>query len=146
MLFNSWEFAILLLATAGLYYLPVGGRTRRVWQVLLLLCASAVFYAWENPRLLLLLACSCLTNAVAVERILFHKVRDDGRRSARRWLHGAVAVNLGLLAFFKYAGFLAGLLPEGWLGTEVLEWVRGIPLPVGISFYTFQGISLVVDT
>ena len=43
MLFNSWEFLIVLLVTVPLYYLPLGGLRRRVWQVLLLLAASAVF-------------------------------------------------------------------------------------------------------
>ncbi|BCX48315.1 alginate O-acetyltransferase [Haloferula helveola] len=171
MFFHSWEFLILLVATAVAYYLPVVCGRRRVWQVSLLLIASAVFYAWENPKLLLLLGVSCVINAVAVERILFWKSKVASSRRegtekeadaleqdapsarerhlehrARRWLVGTVAANLGLLAFFKYAGFIAGWLPEGWMGKSMLEWLRGIPLPVGISFYTFQGISLVVDT
>lgn len=154
MLFNSWEFLILLAATATLYYLPIGGFRRRVWQVGLLLAASAIFYSWENPKLLLLLGFSCLLNAVAVERILFWKEghaaggKDPGRGNvrAKRWLFCTVAANLGLLAFFKYAGFLVGLLPEVFFSESVRLWFSDIPLPVGISFYTFQGISLVVDT
>lgn len=156
MLFNSWEFLFLLLATFTLYYgLPGGGR---VWQVGLLLVSSAVFYAWEEPRLLFLLGASCILNAVAVERITFWKSggpapapgneRSDEARAVRlagRWLRWTVAANLGLLAFFKYAGFLASLAPDGWITSEWLRWLGGIPLPVGISFYTFQGISLVVD-
>jgi len=74
MLFNSWEFLILLAVTVCLYYAPwAGGRNGKTWQVLLLLVASAVFYAWEEPRLLYLLGASCLLNALAVERILFWK-------------------------------------------------------------------------
>ena len=84
MLFNSWEFLILLLITVPLYYLPMGGSRRRVWQIALLLAASAVFYAWEEPRLLILLAFSCVANAVAVERILFwkNKIRCFGESVA----------------------------------------------------------------
>jgi alginate O-acetyltransferase complex protein AlgI len=192
MFFNSWEFLILLLATLSLYYLPLTGSARRVWQVLLLLVASALFYAWSEPRLLILLGASCLLNAVAVERILFWKARSseeelkadgcelqaalnaDGCKlqvaeesssapasgsqlatlqqatcnhssKARRWLFWTVALNLAFLAFFKYAGFLAGLLPETPITDSLKHWAIGIPLPVGISFYTFQGISLVVD-
>jgi alginate O-acetyltransferase complex protein AlgI len=178
MLFNSWEFLILLAATFPLYYLPVGGSRRKVWQVLLLLAASAVFYAWEEPRLLLLLGVSCIVNAVAVERILFwkskfaclsesanegskepraatgpcasmetpeHRNTGTPARKARLWLFWTVALNLGFLAFFKYAGFLANLLPDTPATDAVKLWFSGIPLPVGISFYTFQGISLVVD-
>ncbi len=188
MLFNSWEFLILLLVTVPLYYLPVGGSRRRVWQVGLLLVASAVFYAWEEPRLLLLLFASCIFNALAVERILFWKAvgrtqpdpptspssaggyssssqgqsvprralaamrRESGRiepsppyQRAKRWLFWTVALNLGFLAFFKYAGFFADCLPETPFTETLKHWFNGIPLPVGISFYTFQGLSMVVD-
>ena len=179
MLFNSWEFLVLLLVTLPLYYLPLR-RGRIVWQVSLLLVSSAIFYAWEEPRLLLLLGASCLLNAVAVERILFWRNRiilDDGslilneevrssdrawsadaspiqdskskiRNSearARRWMFWTVTFNLVFLAFFKYAGFIVEQLPIGWLHVAAVDWLRDIPLPVGISFYTFQGISLVVD-
>ena len=175
MLFNSWEFLILLAVTAVLYYAPWSkGRHGKVWQVLLLLAASAVFYAWENPRLLILLGASCLFNAVAVERILFWKnkiiLNDEGlilnendvrkgeasiqhptsniqnsESRARAWLVGTVALNLAFLAFFKYAGFFSDLLPAGLLPASWKTWLTDIPLPVGISFYTFQGISMVVD-
>lgn len=182
MLFNSWEFLALLLVAFGLYYLPVPGMRRKTWQVVLLLAASAVFYAWNEPRLLVLLTVSCFLNAVAVERILFWKNKiqcfgssaaaatpgvsaeetgsalgatEDQKhrnteapiyaRKARSWLTGTVALNLGFLAFFKYAGFLAGLLPETLASETLKHWLSDIPLPVGISFYTFQGISLVVD-
>ncbi len=191
MLFNSWPFLTLLLITLPLYYLPFGGSQRRVWQVGLLLAASAVFYAWEEPRLLILLGLSCLGNAIAVERILFWKAKGlsclnsiippsstggfvcpslrkdilqdaidaEGRAlghcgtdrshssdsKARLWLFWTVALNLGFLAFFKYAGFISALLPETQVTKSLTQWATGIPLPVGISFYTFQGISLVVD-
>jgi alginate O-acetyltransferase complex protein AlgI len=80
MLFNSWEFLILLVVTIPLYYLPIQGSSRKLWQVTLLLAASAVFYAWEEPRLLILLGTSCLLNSLGVERILFwknRKILDD---------------------------------------------------------------------
>lgn len=154
MLFNSWGFLCLVAVVLPLYYLPVPMGVRRLWQVLLLLAGSAVFYAWENPRLLILLFASCAVNVLAVERILFHRLTTNGPEEgaeapsnprAKRWLVGAIVANLGFLAFFKYSGFLCDLFPSGWLPTGWREWIRGIPLPVGISFYTFQGISLVVD-
>lgn len=194
MLFNSWEFLVLLVVTLPLYYAPISGHARKIWQVLLLLAASAVFYAWEEPRLLYLLGASCLLNAIAVERILFWKTvqgaevrgqksevreqrsgvrsqesevgeqRSGGIRAgdshsiqhskskiqnseahARHWLCATVALNLAFLAFFKYAGFLTNLFPDALFPASWKLWLSGIPLPVGISFYTFQGISLVVD-
>jgi len=182
MLFNSWEFLILLAVSFSLYHLPVPGMRRKSWQVTLLLASSAVFYAWNEPRLLLLLGASCVLNAVAVERILFWKSRcaanelqADGCRlrvddessvalhiesqpatsqqatsnnslaKSRTWLCATVALNLGFLAFFKYAGFIASLFPDSLFPVSWNLWLQDIPLPIGISFYTFQGISLVVD-
>lgn len=153
MLFNSWSFLSLLLITVSLYYAPFSGSTRRIWQVTLLLTASAVFYAWNEPRLLILLFSSCLVNAIAVERIIFWKSQHSpGDREktkdlkrARRWLVTTVALNLAFLAFFKYSGFISDFMPEHMLPSNVKAWLSAIPLPIGISFYTFQGISLVVD-
>jgi alginate O-acetyltransferase complex protein AlgI len=143
MLFNSFQFLILLAIVLPLYYLPLTGKRARVWQIVVLLTASAVFYAWENPRLLILLSASCLVNALAAERIIAHQ-RDESR-AARHWLVGAVVVNLTLLAFFKYAGILLGLLPSGIVPASVVQWVLSIPLPIGISFYTFHALSLLID-
>ncbi|MBB5353633.1 alginate O-acetyltransferase complex protein AlgI [Haloferula luteola] len=140
MLFNSFEFLALLALTFVLYYLPMPGR--RQWQVGLLLVSSALFYGWGAPELLPLLALSCLLNAAAAGRIL--RLRRQGEDApARRTMKATVIANLGLLALFKYAGFFAGQVPG--LPPTWVEWARGIPLPVGISFYTFQGISLVID-
>ena len=143
MLFNSFPFLVLLAIVLPLYYLPLAGKWAKVWQIVLLLAASAVFYAWENPRLLILLGVSCLVNAVAVERIIFHQ--RGGSPAARHWLTGAVIVNLVFLAFFKYAGILLGLLPAGIVPVSAVQWVRSIPLPIGISFYTFHALSLLID-
>lgn len=78
--------------------------------------------------------------------------RESGRiepsppyQRAKRWLFWTVALNLGFLAFFKYAGFFADCLPETPFTETLKHWFNGIPLPVGISFYTFQGLSMVVD-
>lgn len=146
MLFNSFPFLVLLAVTLPLYYLPIQGARGRVWQVCLLLVASSIFYAWEIPGLLLLLGISCVFNAFAVERILSHqRGKIDNPPAARHWLVATVVLNLAFLAFFKYAGILTGLLPAGWIPEETLRSIRSIPLPIGISFYTFHALSLVVD-
>ena len=144
MLFNSFQFLLLVAITLPLYYVLGWTRWARLWQVSLLLIASAVFYAWGNPALLPLLGFSCLLNAVSSGRILHFRHRDDEAR-AKQWMQGAVIINLLLLAVFKYAGFLCGLLPESIMPAEWLQRAKSVPLPIGISFYTFQGISLVVD-
>jgi len=65
---------------------------------------------------------------------------------ARFWLTLGVAANLGLLGFFKYSGLLFLTFLGEHAGSERSQFVLSIPLPIGISFFTFQGISLLVDT
>ena len=143
MLFNSWEFAVLLAVTFALYYAPWStGRHGKAWQVTVALAASVVFYGWEDPRLIVLLAISCVGNSVATARIILHKVAGDEAR-VRYWTRLAVILNLALLAVFKYAGFVAGMLP--FMPGDWVKALKDIPLPIGISFYTFHGISMIVD-
>jgi alginate O-acetyltransferase complex protein AlgI len=144
-LFNSWSFLALLGVTFALYYAPWSrGRHGKAWQVTLALVASVIFYGWEDPKLIGLLAVSCVGNSIATGRIILHKVAGDEAK-VRQWTRRAVIMNLSLLAIFKYAGFLASLLPD-FLASESLKlWLASIPLPIGISFYTFHGISMIVD-
>ncbi len=146
MLFNSYQFLILLAVTLPLYYLPLAGDRRRVWQICLLLVASAIFYAWDLPQLLILLGISCAFNVFAVERILFHQGSgNENPPAAKYWLVGSVILNLAFLAFFKYAGIITSVIPAGWIPADARDSIRAIPLPIGISFYTFHAISLIVD-
>ncbi|MEO7425752.1 MAG: MBOAT family O-acyltransferase [Fibrobacteria bacterium] len=139
MLFTSLSFLMLLSATFALYYLPFLAR----FQVLILIVASFVFYASAKPWLLAILVLSCAVNAVSS----FGIFRSESLAAQRGWAVLGVAVNLGLLVFFKYSRLIFQSL-----GGDVSQ-VQGIggflltiPLPIGISFFTFQGISLVIDT
>ncbi len=143
MLFNSWSFLVLLAATFALYYAPWSrGRHGKAWQVSLALVASVIFYGWEDPKLIGLLAISCVGNSIATGRIIQHKVAGDDAL-VRRWTRRAVVMNLALLGIFKYLPFIAGLLP--FLPPAWVAAAKAIPLPIGISFYTFHGISMIVD-
>lgn len=132
MLFNSWPFVGLVLLALSIYYLPFMKR----WQVYVLLAFSFLFYAFDNPWLLLLLLTSALINALASYGAM------KGRR-ARLYSTLGVITNLSLLALFKYGGLMANtfLSVEEGMG----HFLCTLPLPLGISFYTFSGISLVVD-
>lgn len=136
MLFNSLPFLILLIATFALFYAPL----TRGFQSLVLIAASLVFYAWESPLLLILLALSVLFNASVSYAIVLR-----GAARAGMLVAAAVTFNLMLLGFFKYAGFLARLVAGPESDSAVFHFLVSIPLPIGISFYTFEGISLVVD-
>src|SRR3954452_8048863 len=112
-------------------------RNQRAWRAWILL-ASFVFYAWWDWRFVFLLAASTIVNHVLA--VAIHRSRAPATRKALVTL--AVAFDLGLLAYFKYAGFFVSSA-DNLLGSS---WIVDITLPVGISFYTFMAISYVVDT
>lgn len=117
---------------------------RKCVQTTIFILASAVFYAWEDWRLLILLILSCGGNAVAAVHILSLKMQGNEEK-AKKWVVRAVVLNLVLLGVFKYAGFLISSIPGDFIPESWVAWVCSIPLPIGISFYTFHGISMVVD-
>ena len=111
-------------------------------QIVLLTLASLYFYAFDQPKLVLLLLLSISINAISSYGLIQAKTRTV--RLAWAWL--GVGANLAVLLFFKYgplAGRTLGLenASDGSLGFLLIH----MPLPIGISFFTFQGISLVVD-
>lgn len=135
MLFSSLEFLFLfMLVTVPVYFLcPMR------WRNLVLLVVSLIFYGWGEPVYVFLMAFT-----IAVDYLfgwLVEKKKDTP--GARRCLVWAVVINLGLLGFFKYADFVIEnirLIP-GLGGLRPL----GLGLPIGISFYTFQALSYVID-
>ncbi|MCS6849612.1 MAG: MBOAT family protein [Gemmataceae bacterium] len=130
MLFSSplFLFRFLPFVLALQFVLP------RASHNLLLLTASLVFYAWGEP-----IGVGLLVGCIAVN---FGFGQWLGRRSRRWILSLAVIVNLGVLIAFKYAHFLGDNL--GLLLGQRLE-VPTLPLPLGISFFTFQAVSYVID-
>lgn len=138
MLFNSFPFFVLITITFTLYYLPPLVH----YQRLLLLISSLFFYSWSAPYLLLLLLLSIGVNAVSSFYIA------NGNQSHRlRWASFGVITNLSILIFFKYSGLLYKTFWSNPTQTDSLgHFLLTLPLPIGISFYTFQGISVVVDT
>lgn len=142
MLFNSWPFLVFFVVTFTVYYLIpfLGGGVG--WQVGFLVLASFVFYGFDGPWLTLLLGGSILANVCLSARIV-RRIRAG--RSPARLLATGVTLNLLILGFFKYAGFLANFLLPGERFEEVRTALRAIPLPIGISFFTFHMISLLVD-
>lgn len=145
MLFNSWSFAVFLPLVFALHY---AGR-RAGWQVGVLTVASFAFYGWgldqqgmPHWKLVPLLAASCAVNGLAT-LLLTSPERAPAARRRILWL--TVAANLAILGFFKYAKLLAATALPAAMLARLEPWLDDIPLPVGISFFTFQGLSLVVD-
>ncbi|MEO6745824.1 MAG: MBOAT family O-acyltransferase [Caldimonas sp.] len=132
-------FFVFFALTFALYYALRNGRL----QVALLVLASLFFYAWEAPAILGVFLGSWLITGLSSHAVL---VARDARRA--RWLATlGVAANLGLLGFFKYKFlFLPAAAAAAPHSAQSLgEWLLLAPLPIGISFYTFHGISLLVD-
>jgi alginate O-acetyltransferase complex protein AlgI len=141
MLFNSMAFLVYLPAVFIAYWFLTGRNTER--QNLLLLLASYLFYGWWDWRFLFLLVFS-----TGLDFYTGLRIRDAATpRASRIWLWISVGANLGFLGFFKYYNFfiesMADLLAKA--GLETNPWTLHIILPVGISFYTFHGLSYVID-
>ena len=137
MVFSSLIFLFVFLTANLIAYFAVSPEKRN--KVLLIF--SLVFYAWGGPRYLLLLAGETLVSWLFAIRI------DEARagytkRSEKFYLVCDLVIMLGCLAIFKYLGFFLGNIKAVF---GVPKTVPGIALPIGISFYTFQLISYVVD-
>jgi alginate O-acetyltransferase complex protein AlgI len=145
-LFPTLAFHIFFLAIFALNWLL---RNALEWRKLLLLVASWVFYGVWDWRFVALLQASAVLNWAAAKAIDISTNINKGRRQrlGKAILISAIIANLLLLGFFKYFGFFA-LQVQGLL--QMLGWQRdmamiSIILPVGISFFTFQGLSYVID-
>ena len=138
MVFNSIQYALFLPIVLGVYWL-----LDRRKQNLMLLIASYYFYAVWDVRFLLLMWLSTLTD-FTIGRLL--DTTADERRRKRIFLVSLV-VNLGILGFFKYFNFFieSGVDLLQSLGLNPNPPTLNILLPVGISFYTFHGISYTFD-
>jgi alginate O-acetyltransferase complex protein AlgI len=139
MLFNSWSFILFFLGVLLHYYIVPSWRSRKV----VLLLASYIFYAAWNPPFVVLLWISTVVDWFVARGI--YAARSRGRR--RFLLAVSLAVNLGLLGYFKYGAFLLDNFL--WLvqsfGWDLSLAAPSIILPVGISFYTFQTLSYTLD-
>lgn len=132
MTFTSWQFRIFAAVVFGLYYLPVF----RALQVQLLVAASLFFYSYGQPELLPLLA-------VAVFGTYLFLILALRNRSI--WLPIGVVFNLVLLAFFKYKFLFVDPTSPALAGETPINFLLKLPLPIGISFFVFHNISLLVD-
>lgn len=141
MIFNSIDFAIFLPIIYILYWF-VTKRSLTI-QNILLLVASYFFYAYWDPRFLLLLVFSTFLDYFTGIRM--HDSRNVFWKKIWFWI--SIIINVGFLGVFKYYNFFAESFAEllNGFGLHVNVWSLKIILPVGISFYTFHGLSYVID-
>ena len=143
MVFSSSIFLLLFLPAVYLLNLLITKLSKGSTAAsnVFLLLASLVFYAWGEPVMVLLMIGSIILNWFC--GLMISKTDRKNRPSGPFWLILAVVGDLAALGYYKYAGFLVKTL-NGLLGREVLTPLE-IALPIGISFFTFQAISYVVD-
>ncbi len=141
MLFNTIEFAIFLPIVFFIYWLTFNNSLKL--QNGFLLVASLVFYAWWDYRFLFLLMFT--TVVTYYTGIKMNKVGNFRKR--KFWFALSIIINIGFLGIFKYYNFFIDSVAEVLLSlgfTPHLPTLQ-ILLPVGISFYTFHGLSYVID-
>lgn len=137
MVFSSLLFMFRFLPVVLVLYFAAPRKARN----LILFVFSLFFYAWGEPKYVFLMLFS-ITMDYTVGRLI-SKFKEQGKlKKAKLALVFSVTVNLGILAFFKYADFIIGSV-NGALGVSLP--MLGVPLPIGISFFTFQTMSYTVD-
>lgn len=135
MLFSSIVFLFYFLPIVLLAYFVVPKKAKNI----VLLIASIFFYSWGEPVYVFLMIFSAIFNyfmAIDIGRAKVHQ------KSGKSTLVFTVIVNLFVLSFFKYYGFLMDTV-NGILGTDIKY--TALALPIGISFYTFQALSYIFD-
>ncbi len=131
MVFSSLTFLFIFLPiTLLLYYVMPSVKARNV----VLLIASLLFYAWGEPIYVVLMIISVLLN--------YYIGRDLEKTHSKGVLAFGVIINILVLGYYKYSGFLIGSFNSV---TGLNAPIRELALPIGISFYTFQAMSYIID-
>ena len=141
MFFNSLTFAVFLPIVFILYWF-VFNKTKSS-QNLILIVASYYFYSCWDWRFLFLLVFSTFLDYYTGIRI----EKSENEKARKFWFWLSVGVNLGFLGMFKYYNFFASSFAEllNGVGFKASPFLLDVVLPVGISFYTFHGLSYVID-
>lgn len=135
MVFSSIIFIFTFLPiTLILYYIS----PRKIKNITLLI-ASLIFYAWGEPKYIFLMILTIIFDYFAA--LLINK-NSNNRRKSRQIFIFTIIINIAILGFFKYFGFIVDNINS--LFSTHIEY-ESLPLPVGISFYTFQTLSYIVD-
>lgn len=137
MVFSSLLFLFRFLPAVLILYYIAPRKLRNV----ILLAFSLFFYAWGEPKYVFLMLFT-ITMDFFVGRGIDKAKREGDQKKARRFLLCSVIVNLSVLGFFKYADFFVGTI-NSLTGASIP--LPGIPLPIGISFFTFQTMSYTID-
>lgn len=138
MLFSSMLFLWLFLPVVFVSYYLIKKEYRNV----LLLISSIIFYAWGGVSYTLIMFSSIIINYIFA--LLIDKaIEEDNELKKKIYLSLCIVINLSILAYFKYTDFAISII-NSISKKEVIQ-LKNIILPIGISFYTFQALSYVID-
>lgn len=138
MVFSSILFLLYFLPVFMLVYVLLPKKAKNYWALLV----SILFYAWGAPNFLYVVLGTSLIDFYLV-RALY---KSDSPQRRKLFLAVSLTLNLGLLAYFKYANFFIENvnLALGELGITTLQWTS-VALPIGISFFTFQTLTYAIE-
>ena len=141
MLFNSFEFLIFLPIAFLLYWFVFSKN--KTTQNAFLFIASYVFYSFWDWRFSFLLAFSTILDYSS--GLIIDKARTNKKK--KLWMRLSIITNIGLLCYFKYFNFFIDSFIKlvNHFGVNADPYTLNIILPVGISFYTFHGVSYLLD-
>lgn len=138
MVFSSILFLLYFLPVFMLVYVLLPKKAKNYWALLV----SILFYAWGAPNFIYVVLATSLLDFYLVKAI--YTTENQNRK--KLFLSTSLVLNLGLLAYFKYANFFIENvnLALGGLGITTLDWTN-VALPIGISFFTFQTLTYAIE-
>lgn len=137
MVFSSLTFMFVFLPIVLLLYYVVPKKFKNLF----ILISGLIFYAWGEPVYVLIMIASTLIDYTA--GLLIYKF-DKNKTVKLICLLVSLIMNLGLLGVFKYSGFIMQNI-DALFGTTLFDPKHALPLPIGISFFTFQSMSYTID-
>ena len=138
MLFSSMIFLWLFLPLVFCSYYLIDKRFKNI----LLLISSIIFYAWGGVSYSLIMLSSIIINYIFA--LLIDKaIEDNNLKNKKIYLALCIIINLSILGYFKYTNFIISIINS--LSQNKIIELTNIVLPIGISFYTFQALSYVID-
>lgn len=138
MLFSSMIFLWLFLPIVFILYYIVDNKLKNV----LLLISSIIFYAWGGVSYTLIMFSSIIINYIFA--LLIDKAIEENNKLKKKiYLALCIVINLSILGYFKYTDFAISIINS--ISKKELIQLKNIVLPIGISFYTFQALSYVID-
>ena len=138
MVFSSILFLLYFLPVFMLVYVLLPQKAKNYWALLV----SILFYAWGAPNFLYVVLSTSIIDFYLVQALY----KSEQQQRKKLFLTISVLLNLGLLAYFKYANFFIENVNAalGSLGIEQLAWTQ-VALPIGISFFTFQTLTYAIE-